>query len=153
MSSVSFYSIQELKERIRQRTNLSLGPVIDTHGETFLSPELVVNLLQETRHAFERCHKVRPRRGSLGQKNGTNKVCGFRRFNMFLPFLSGLTQLSDPSDQPKNAFSIFLLLVEHLCVDHIDYALEIGLSGTGSSAVCKRRHVLFHFFHDMFHGS
>ena len=39
-------------------------------------------------------------------------------------------QLSDPSDLPKNAYSIFLLLVEHLCVDHIDYALEIGLSGT-----------------------
>lgn len=57
--SASFYSIQELKERIRQRTNLPLGPSIDTHGETFLSPELVVNLLQETRHAFERCHKVR----------------------------------------------------------------------------------------------
>ncbi|KAM7375812.1 hypothetical protein PAMP_005580 [Pampus punctatissimus] len=51
-------SIQELKERIRQRTNLPLGPIIDTHGETFLSPELVVNLLQETRHAFERCHKL-----------------------------------------------------------------------------------------------
>ncbi|TMS21203.1 Exocyst complex component 5 [Larimichthys crocea] len=33
-------SIQELKERIRQRTNLPLGPIIDTHGETFLSPEL-----------------------------------------------------------------------------------------------------------------
>lgn len=56
---VTFYSIQELKERIRQRTNLPLGPSIDTHGETFLSPELVVNLLQETRHAFERCHRVR----------------------------------------------------------------------------------------------
>lgn len=55
---MSVYSIQELKERIRQRTNLPLGPMIDTHGETFLSPELVVNLLQETRHAFERCHRV-----------------------------------------------------------------------------------------------
>lgn len=43
-------------------------------------------------------------------------------------------QLSDPSDLPKNAFSIFLLLVEHLCVDHIDYALEIGLSGTSTIA-------------------
>ncbi|KAK1894128.1 Exocyst complex component 5 [Dissostichus eleginoides] len=69
-------SIQELKERIRQRTNLPLGPIIDTHGETFLSPELVVNLLQETRHAFERCNR-----------------------------------LSDPSDLPKNAFLIFLLLI------------------------------------------
>lgn len=47
-------------------------------------------------------------------------------------FLFGVTQLSDPSDLPKNAFSIFLLLVDHLCVEHIDYALEIGLSGTSN---------------------
>lgn len=45
-----------------------------------------------------------------------------------------VSQLSDPSDLPKNAFSIFLLLVEHLCVEHIDYALEIGLSGIFNSA-------------------
>lgn len=52
----------------------------------------------------------------------------------FLSFCFGVTQLSDPSDLPKNAFSIFLLLVDHLCVEHIDYALEIGLSGTSNSA-------------------
>lgn len=52
-----------------------------------------------------------------------------------------MTQLSDPSDLPKNAFSIFLLLVEHLCVEHIDYALEIGLSGTPSSA--HSDHILY----------
>jgi len=50
-------------------------------------------------------------------------------------FLFNVTQLSDPSDLPKNAYSIFLLLVEHLCVDHIDYALEIGLSGTSNKAL------------------
>lgn len=55
----SLFSIQELKERFRLRTNLPLGPSIDTHGETFLSQEVVVSLLQETRHAFERCHRVR----------------------------------------------------------------------------------------------
>uniref|UniRef100_A0A3Q1EC38 Exocyst complex component 5 n=1 Tax=Acanthochromis polyacanthus TaxID=80966 RepID=A0A3Q1EC38_9TELE len=118
-------SIQELKERIRQRTNLPLGPMIDTHGETFLSPELVVNLLQETRHAFERCHR-----------------------------------LSDPSDLPKNAFSIFLLLVDHLCVDHIDYALEIGLSAIPSSDaknanlyfldVVQQANSIFHLFDKQF---
>uniref|UniRef100_A0A3B3CRB6 Exocyst complex component 5 n=1 Tax=Oryzias melastigma TaxID=30732 RepID=A0A3B3CRB6_ORYME len=118
-------SIQELKERIRQRTNLPLGPSIDTHGETFLSPELVVNLLQETRHAFERCHR-----------------------------------LSDPSDLPKNAYSIFLLLVEHLCVDHIDYALEIGLSAIPSSDaknanlyfldVVQQANSIFHLFDKQF---
>lgn len=118
-------SIQELKERIRQRTNLPLGPIIDTHGETFLSPELVVNLLQETRHAFERCHR-----------------------------------LSDPSDLPKNAFSIFLLLVDHLCVEHIDYALEIGLSAIPSSDaknanlyfldVVQQANSIFHLFDKQF---
>uniref|UniRef100_A0A3Q1B0W9 Exocyst complex component 5 n=1 Tax=Amphiprion ocellaris TaxID=80972 RepID=A0A3Q1B0W9_AMPOC len=118
-------SIQELKERIRQRTNLPLGPMIDTHGETFLSPELVVNLLQETRHAFERCHR-----------------------------------LSDPSDLPKNAFSIFLLLVDHLCVEHIDYALEIGLSAIPSSDaknanlyfldVVQQANSIFHLFDKQF---
>uniref|UniRef100_A0A8C3G431 Exocyst complex component 5 n=1 Tax=Cyclopterus lumpus TaxID=8103 RepID=A0A8C3G431_CYCLU len=118
-------SIQELKERIRQRTNLPLGPIIDTHGETFLSPELVVNLLQETRHAFERCNR-----------------------------------LSDPSDLPKNAYSIFLLLVDHLCVDHIDYALEIGLSAIPSSDaknanlyfldVVQQANSIFHLFDKQF---
>uniref|UniRef100_A0A8C4E3V0 Exocyst complex component 5 n=1 Tax=Dicentrarchus labrax TaxID=13489 RepID=A0A8C4E3V0_DICLA len=118
-------SIQELKERIRQCTNLPLGPIIDTHGETFLSPELVVNLLQETRHAFERCHR-----------------------------------LSDPSDLPKNAFSIFLLLVDHLCVEHIDYALEIGLSAIPSSDaknanlyfldVVQQANSIFHLFDKQF---
>ncbi|KAE8289871.1 Exocyst complex component 5 Exocyst complex component Sec10 [Larimichthys crocea] len=118
-------SIQELKERIRQRTNLPLGPIIDTHGETFLSPELVVNLLQETRHAFERCHR-----------------------------------LSDPSDLPKNAFSIFLLLVDHLCVEHIDYALEIGLSAIPSPDaknanlyfldVVQQANSIFHLFDKQF---
>uniref|UniRef100_A0A673WSF9 Exocyst complex component 5 n=1 Tax=Salmo trutta TaxID=8032 RepID=A0A673WSF9_SALTR len=118
-------SIQELKERIRQRTNLPLGPSIDTHGETFLSQEVVVNLLQETRHAFERCNR-----------------------------------LSDPSDLPKNAFSIFLLLVEHLCVDHMDYALEIGLSAIPSADaknanlyfldVVQQANTIFHLFDKQF---
>uniref|UniRef100_A0A8C8GQQ7 Exocyst complex component 5 n=1 Tax=Oncorhynchus tshawytscha TaxID=74940 RepID=A0A8C8GQQ7_ONCTS len=118
-------SIQELKERIRQRTNLPLGPSIDTHGETFLSQEVVVNLLQETRHAFERCNR-----------------------------------LSDPSDLPKNAFSIFLLLVEHLCMDHIDYALEIGLSAIPSADaknanlyfldVVQQANTIFHLFDKQF---
>ncbi|XP_048126839.1 exocyst complex component 5 isoform X2 [Alosa alosa] len=118
-------SIQELKERIRQHTNLPLGPSIDTHGETFLSQEVVVNLLQETRHAFERCHK-----------------------------------LSDPADLPRNAFCIFLLLVDHLCVDHIDYALEIGLSAIPSADaknanlyfldVVQQANTIFHLFDKQF---
>lgn len=64
--------------------------------------------------------------------SATNR--GLNELNTFPAFVFGFSKLSDPSDLPKNAFSIFLLLVEHLCVEHIDYALEIGLSGTFNSA-------------------
>ncbi|EGW03231.1 Exocyst complex component 5 [Cricetulus griseus] len=120
-----YTSIQDLKERIRQRTNLPLGPSIDTHGETFLSQEVVVNLLQETKQAFERCHR-----------------------------------LSDPSDLPRNAFRIFTILVEFLCIEHIDYALETGLAGIPSSDsrnanlyfldVVQQANTIFHLFDKQF---
>ncbi|KAK3563334.1 hypothetical protein QTP86_021740 [Hemibagrus guttatus] len=68
--------------------------------------------------------------------------------------------LSDPADLPKNAFSIFLLLVEHLCVDHIDYALEIGLSAIPSADaknanlyfldVVQQANTIFHLFDKQF---
>ncbi|XP_029454103.1 exocyst complex component 5 isoform X3 [Rhinatrema bivittatum] len=117
--------IQDLKERIRQRTNLPLGPSIDTHGETFLAQEVVVNLLQETKQAFERCHK-----------------------------------LSDPSDLPRNAFRIFTILVDYLCIEHIDYALEIGLAAIPSPDsknanlyfldVVHQANTIFHLFDKQF---
>uniref|UniRef100_S4RL40 Exocyst complex component 5 n=1 Tax=Petromyzon marinus TaxID=7757 RepID=S4RL40_PETMA len=117
--------IQDLKERIRQRTNLPLGTVIETHGETFLSQEVVVTLLQETKTAFERCHK-----------------------------------LSDQSDLPKNAVKIFYILVDFLCVEHIDYALELGLSAIPSPDaknanlyfldVVQQANTVFHLFDKQF---
>ncbi|XP_006864673.1 PREDICTED: exocyst complex component 5 isoform X2 [Chrysochloris asiatica] len=123
--SIGTGGIQDLKERIRQRTNITLGPSIDTHGETFLSQEVVVNLLQETKQAFERCHR-----------------------------------LSDPSDLPRNAFRIFTILVEFLCIEHIDYALETGLAGIPSSDsksanlyfldVVQQANTIFHLFDKQF---
>ncbi|XP_030071003.1 exocyst complex component 5 isoform X2 [Microcaecilia unicolor] len=117
--------IQDLKERIRQRTNLPLGPSIDTHGETFLAQEVVVNLLQETKQAFERCHR-----------------------------------LSDPSDLPRNAFRIFAILVDYLCIEHIDYALEVGLAAISSPDsknanlyfldVVHQANTIFHLFDKQF---
>ncbi|XP_070578409.1 exocyst complex component 5-like [Ptychodera flava] len=37
--------------------------------------------------------------------------------------------LSSQSELPNNAASIFSILVENLCYEHIDYALDIGLQG------------------------
>lgn len=53
-------------------------------------------------------------------------------------------KLSDPSDLPKNAFRIFSMLVEFLCIEHIDYALETGLAGKHNCVrICTN--VLFNF--------
>ena len=38
-------------------------------------------------------------------------------------------QLSSRSDMASNATQIFELLVQYLCIEHIDYALELGLQG------------------------
>uniref|UniRef100_A0A673Z239 Exocyst complex component 5 n=1 Tax=Salmo trutta TaxID=8032 RepID=A0A673Z239_SALTR len=86
-------------------------------------------------------------------------LCRVLRVNQVLS-LCVVNQLSDPSDLPKNAFSIFLLLVEHLCVDHIDYALEIGLSAIPSADaknanlyfldVVQQANTIFHLFDKQF---
>uniref|UniRef100_A0A8C9F8U0 Exocyst complex component 5 n=1 Tax=Pavo cristatus TaxID=9049 RepID=A0A8C9F8U0_PAVCR len=69
-------------------------------------------------------------------------------------------KLSDPSDLPKNAFRIFSMLVEFLCTEHIDYALETGLAGIPSSDsknanlyfldVVHQANTIFHLFDKQF---
>ena len=61
-------------------------------GETFLSQEVAINLLQEFKEAFKRCQSL----------------------------ASNSTQL------PLNALMIFDVMTQFLCVEHIDYALELG---------------------------
>uniref|UniRef100_A0A8C4R944 Exocyst complex component 5 n=1 Tax=Eptatretus burgeri TaxID=7764 RepID=A0A8C4R944_EPTBU len=122
---IAIGSIQDLKERIRQRTNLPLSPVVETHGETFLSQDVVVSLLQESKMAFERCQK-----------------------------------LSDQSDLPRNAVRIFNIVVEYLCSEHMDYALELGLLAIPSPDsrntslyfldVVHQANTIFHLFDKQF---
>jgi len=38
-------------------------------------------------------------------------------------------QLSNKMDVATNASKIFDLLIQYLCVEHIDYAIELGLQG------------------------
>ena len=38
-------------------------------------------------------------------------------------------QLSNKMDVATNASKIFELLIQYLCVEHIDYAIELGLQG------------------------
>ena len=63
-------------------------------GETFLSEEVAISILQLTKEAFRRCQT-----------------------------------LSNGKDLSGNATEIFSILISYLFHEHVDYALEIGLSG------------------------
>ncbi|XP_038046156.1 exocyst complex component 5-like isoform X2 [Patiria miniata] len=93
--------LQDLQHKLRTKTTLNIGssgPQVDFKGETFLSQEIALNLLNESKQAFNRCQL-----------------------------------LSNQSDLSPHAIIIFDILIEYLCIDHIDYALEIGLQGIPSS--------------------
>ena len=105
-------SIQELKERIRQRTNLPLGSSIDTHGETFLSQDIVVNLLQETRRAFERCHKVSYESTPPTQMNTiSHEALGSCHFSFHLPSSSCLILQISPGMPSVFLYSLWITCV------------------------------------------
>ncbi len=52
---------RDLQNVIGTKANINLGPTIENYGgETFLSQEVAINLLQESKLAFKRCQVVRP---------------------------------------------------------------------------------------------
>ena len=95
-------AVSELKRDIHgliaAKTNFNIGEVTNYGGETFLSEEVAISLLQETKEALRRCQV-----------------------------------LSKQTDQASNAEEIWNLLVSYLLHNHVDYALELGLSGLRTS--------------------
>ncbi|KAI6214496.1 hypothetical protein M3Y94_00275400 [Aphelenchoides besseyi] len=83
-------SIHELKRDVQAR----LLTVENYGGETFLSEEVAINILQEFKNAFARC----------------NLLCRKQQ-------VVAMNQ------------SIFDLLLKHLYNDHVDYAIDLALSG------------------------
>jgi recyclin-1 len=84
---------RDLQAVIGTKANINLGPVVENYGgETFLSQEVAINILQEFKLAFKRCE-----------------------------------MMSSKHDIATNAGKIFELLIHYLCIEHIDYAVELGL--------------------------
>lgn len=56
------YSFQELRRDLQAvigtRANINIAQIENYGGETFLSEELAITLLQETKNAFQRCQLV-----------------------------------------------------------------------------------------------
>lgn len=98
-------SIQELKRDIQVkigRANINIGNLANLNlsgieannsSETFLSEEVAISILQETRVAFQRCEAL----------------------------------LRLQHDLPNRIMEIFEILLNSLCTEHIEYALELGL--------------------------
>lgn len=104
------HDLQNKLRTIQAKGNINIGPtapLVDYRGETFLSQEVALNLLHESKQAFIRC------------------------------------QLLSQSNQAENAALVFDTLVDYLCSEHIDYALEIGLQGIASHEPKVQPHTYF----------
>ncbi|KAE9550703.1 hypothetical protein FO519_006086 [Halicephalobus sp. NKZ332] len=93
--NIQIGSFQDLKRDIQAR----LLSVENFGGETFLSEEVAINILQETKNAFTRCSVLG------GKKDEVVKI----------------------------AKSIFDLLLNYLYTEHVDYAIELGLTGISTA--------------------
>ncbi|WAR03182.1 EXOC5-like protein [Mya arenaria] len=110
--------------------NINIGPTVENYGgETFLSQEVSINVLQETKQAFKRCQ-----------------------------------MLSGGSDVPENAVKILDILIKYLVLEHIDYAVEVGLQAIPVSEpkvapeiyffdTVQQANTLFHLFEKQFMDS
>ncbi len=97
-------------------------------GETFLSEEVAINILQLTKEAFRRCQVLSSPKDLAG-----NAV---EVFNILLSYL-----IHEVSQEPKKSVKQFIL---DPYFQHVDYALEIGLQGIPLPE-CKTIPELFFF--------
>jgi recyclin-1 len=115
-------SIQELKRDLQAkigRANINIGTLANINitvsnnenygSETFLSEEIAISILQETKLALQRCQT-----------------------------------LSKQQDLSSNALEIFQIQLQYLCIEHIDYAIELGLQSIPASEPKSQPEI--HFF-------
>ncbi|XP_018570969.1 exocyst complex component 5 [Anoplophora glabripennis] len=83
---------RDLQAVIGTRANINIAQIENYGGETFLSEEVVIMILQDTKHAFQRCQL-----------------------------------LSKPEERASNASQILDKLINSVLIEHVDYAVELGL--------------------------
>ncbi|XP_057655037.1 exocyst complex component 5 [Diorhabda carinulata] len=101
---------RDLQAVIGTRANINIAQIENYGGETFLSEELAITILQDTKHAFQRCQL-----------------------------------LSKPTERAGNAAQILDRLINSLLVEHVDYAVEIGLQAVPVVEGAKNPPILYFF--------
>ncbi|VDN02421.1 unnamed protein product [Thelazia callipaeda] len=124
--------LQDLKRDIQAR----LLNVETYGGETFLSEEVAINILQETKNAFQRCQLV----------------------------CSCVVLLCDKDEAPKMTEIIFDILLRFLYAEHVDYAIDLSLAGISLAepkieppnyffSVVQQAAAITHLFHKQYDDS
>ncbi|XP_013404550.1 exocyst complex component 5 [Lingula anatina] len=123
-------TMHDFRREMQAKMNINIGaPTENYSGETFLSHEVAINVLQESKMAFKRCQA-----------------------------------LSSQSETSNNAVKVFDCLVQYLCIEHIDYAIELGLQAiplpepkstpdTYFFAVVGDSNTIFHLFEKQFNDN
>ncbi|XP_030759414.1 exocyst complex component 5 [Sitophilus oryzae] len=101
---------RDLQAVIGTRANINIAQIENYGGETFLSEELAIMILQDTKNAFSRCQL-----------------------------------LSKPEERAGNASKILNTLVNSLLIEHVDYAVELGLHAIPVVEGAKNSPVLYFF--------
>lgn len=101
---------RDLQAVIGTRANINIAQIENYGGETFLSEELAITILQDTKNAFQRCQL-----------------------------------LSKPEERAHNAFQILDRLLNCLMVEHVDYAVELGLQAVPVVEGGKNPPILYFF--------
>ncbi|XP_075222346.1 exocyst complex component Sec10 isoform X2 [Lycorma delicatula] len=100
---------RDIQAVIGTRANINIAQIEDYGGETFISEEVAIALLQDTKLALHRCQV-----------------------------------LSQPSELANNATQILEVLLQQLIVDHLDYALELGLQAVPiAESKTQQPHIYF----------
>lgn len=111
---------RDVQALIGTRANINIAQIDDYGGETFISEELAINLLQESKAAFKRCRMVG------WHISPQTRMYGFP-FNHFVWRLFIYFQLSKDEDLPANIIRLADILLKYLMQEHVDYAIDLGL--------------------------
>ncbi|XP_017785913.1 PREDICTED: exocyst complex component 5 isoform X2 [Nicrophorus vespilloides] len=101
---------RDIQAAIATRANINIAQIENYGGETFLSEELAITILQDTKHAFQRCQL-----------------------------------LSKYEEKASNATYILDRLLNSLLIEHVDYALELGLQAVPVVEGAKSPPTLYFF--------
>ncbi|CAG9859830.1 unnamed protein product [Phyllotreta striolata] len=101
---------RDLQAVIGTRANINIAQIENYGGETFVSEELAIMILQDTKQAFQRC-----------------------------------LLLSKGSERASNATQILDRLINSLLIEHVDYAVELGLQAVPVVEGVRNPPVLYFF--------